>query len=492
MNPERLRIAVVGGGLAGLSAAWELLADDDLDAELRLFEAEAHLGGVIRTREHEGYLLESAADSFFTDKPGGLELAVELGLVDELIPVHSEHGVQIWWDDRLHPMPPGLSLVAPTRLRGLFESSLFTLGGKLRAALEPLVPARRRADESIASFVNRRFGGQMLERVGDPLLAGIHAGDPTMLSIHHTFPRLPELERKHGSVIRGLKRRRRAASRSAGGDRPVDATNSTRIELREEIAGARFVSFRRGMQTLTDRLADAVRRADPEALRPSTAVVTLRPGNGNPARSGRFRLGLSDGSWWTADGCILAVPARAAAELTEGFDPVLAVELGAIPHASTLAVYLAYAPGAVGAMPAGTGCLIPHSQGHPVFAMSFLHRKLDGRTPEEGKLIRAFMGGMRKPELVRGRDATLVRIARDEAETLLGITATPLFSRVVRWPRAHPQYVVGHGQRVARIDERLAAWPGLHLAGASCRGVGIPDVIASGRAAARAVRDWRR
>ena len=475
-------MAIVGGGLAGLTTAYELIRLTRIDAlplELRLYESDETPGGTIGTERREGFLLERGADSFSTDNPAGLLLAVELGLQEQLIPAHVERGVLIWWDDRCHPMPPGLSRLADGQLRDLFRSSLLTRMGKFRASLERLEPRRQpRTDESISTFVTRRFGRQVLERVGDPMLAGFYRGDPEQLGVRYTFPELLELERSYGSITKG--RRRAARANGAGeGDFPGVPKKITRSPI---------VSFRGGMQTLVDALAGAIRRNDTGALRLGQRVKRLSPA-GDPVGAAAYTVETNDSDAWTADICVLAVPQRKAASLVKGFAPEVAQGLLSVPHASSLSIYLGYDQRAAQSIPETMGCLVPHSQGRPSLACWVAHRKLDFRAPPGAALLNVELGGERKPHFLDLKDRSAVRVARREAATLLGVKAEPILSEVRRWPRSHPQYNVDHAERVQEVERQLDLHSGLLLAGSTLYGSAIPDVIDNGRATARIISD---
>ncbi|MFQ5744271.1 MAG: protoporphyrinogen oxidase [Acidobacteriota bacterium] len=504
-----MRVAIIGGGMAGLSTAYYLLhrADHRERLEVRLYEALDRFGGVVRTVRQQGYLLDLGPDSIFTVKPEGLALARELGLEEQLLPAHTGLPVHILWEGKLHPLPAGWSLIAPTRWRPFLGSSLLSLAGKARAALEPLVPARRSdEEESVACFVRRRLGREVYERIGDPLLAGIHAADPERLSIQATFPRLPALEQQHGSLIKGLHRQRRrdrrsAAAASSGGPPPPP-----------------FVSFKAGMEALVTRVSAAIDEMSPTTLCSGQKVTELKlisplphkppPGStaarsspeglsspkpgGNSsvaAAAGAYELRLASGSCWQADACVLALPAAAAARLVASFDRRLADALLSIPYASTAAVYLGYPASTIPAPLEGTGILVPFSQGRQVFGCTFVSRKFDGRAPAGATLLRLFIGGRRRPHLLERSDEELLQIARREVGELLGVVAEPELTRLQRWPRANPQYEVGHAGLVRTIDACLRRWPRLAIAGSCCRGVGIPDTIASGQQTARAIAD---
>jgi len=481
-TPELLRVAIIGGGLAGLTTAYELIRLTRIDAlplEIRLYESEETPGGSIGTERREGFLLERGADSFFTDNPAGLLLAVELGLQDQLIPAHVERGVLIWWDDQCHPLPPGLSRLAEGRLKDLLRSSLLTRMGKFRASLERLEPRRQpRSDESISSFVTRRFGKQILERVGDPMLAGLYRGDPDQLGIRYTFPELLELEQSYGSVAQG----RRSATRDNG------AGQGEFLGVPMKVTRSPIVSFRDGMRTLVDAVAEAIRRNDTGALRLGRRVRMLRPA-GDPVGAAAYTVDTADGEAWTADICVLAVPQRMAASLVKGFAPEVAQGLLSIPHASSLSVHLGYDQRAAHSIPVTMGCFVPHSQGRPSLACWVTHRKLDFRAPPGAALLNVELGGERKAHFLDLKDRSAVRVARREAATLLGVKAEPVLTEVRRWPRSHPQYNVDHGERVQEIERQLDLHSGLLIAGSSLYGSAIPDIIDNGRATARIISD---
>jgi oxygen-dependent protoporphyrinogen oxidase len=476
-----VRVAVVGGGLSGLTTAHELIRRTRLDAlplEIRVYEAEERLGGAIRTEMKGGFTLEYGPDSFNTTSSSGLRLAVELGLREELIPAHVERGLLIWWEDRLHRMPAGLSSLSGGSLRALLGSTLLTPRGRIRAGLERFVPPRlTRSDECLAGFLRRRFGRQMCERVGDPLLAGFYRGDPEQLGIDHTFPELVEMERRERSVTRGVRR----ALRDGGGREPFGG-------LPKKIAQVPTVSMRAGMGTLVDALAIGIRRNDSGALHVGRRVDRLRPA-GDPLGAAAYAVDTQDGETWIADICVLAVPARAAARLVESFAPEVASELTAVPLTSSLTVHLGFPRQALREVPEAIGCLVPHGAGRPTIACAFVHAEFDYRAPPGTALLRVLLGGARKPELMNWSDETAVRVARKEVATLLDVGAEPLFTDVWRSPKAHPQYLVGHAERITAIQRQLDYHSGLLVGGSCLHGVAVPDVIDNARATAGIVAD---
>jgi protoporphyrinogen/coproporphyrinogen III oxidase len=441
-----VKVVVVGGGIAGLAAARAL---EGLlpEAEILLLERAGRVGGVLRTEHVNGFLVECGPDSFLSRKPRGVGLCEELGLGDELIgrrPEHARSFVRL--GDELHPLPEGLTGLVPTDLDALERSTLLSPEGKRRLAAEAdLPPAPSGEDESIASFVTRRLGREAYERLVEPLTTGIYGGDGEELSLRATFPQLRALELEHGSLLRGLR-----AQPPPGSTKPP------------------FVSLRSGVETLPRAVAGDLRRTN---VCVDAGAVSVRTG---------YAVELEGGEHVQADGVVLATPAYAGAELVSELDPELATDLGEIPHAGSAIVTLGYGGDDVAHPLDGYGYVVPHSEGSNVLACTWSSSKWEGRATDGRVLLRVFAG----PEDLADDD--LVVLARDEV-TLLGIRAEPVLTRVDRWPRGMPQYTLGHTERLERIDSALSRHPGLALAGAAYRGVGIPDCIHSGEEAARSI-----
>jgi len=459
----RRRVVVVGGGIAGLAAAHRLVEHAQAGAPLDvvLLEATEQLGGSVGSVRTGGFVLERGADSMITDKPWGVALCERLGISDRLIGTREgERRTAVVHNGRLHPLPEGFLLMAPTAIWPVATSRLFSFGGKLRMALDLVLPRRRESgDESLAAFVRRRLGSEALERVADPLVGGIYTADPERLSLAATMPRFLELERRHRSVVLGLRSTTTVARGSAG----------ARYGL--------FVAPADGLGSLVEAAA----RPLPEG------VVRLRTPAEPLAREGdRWRV-AAGGQRFDADAVVVATPAFTAAAVLGAIDDVLARALAGIEYASSATVTLGFRAPDVAHALVGFGFVVPFSEGRPLLACTFASRKYPGRAPEGHELLRAFVGGARRPDLVELDDTTLVRTVRDELRGLLGITADPMLVRVDRHRRAMPQYAVGHLDRVDAIEARVAALPGLALAGAAYRGVGIPDCIHSGELAADAL-----
>jgi len=451
-----VRLVVVGGGIAGLAAARRLEAVAP-EAELTLVEADGGLGGKIRTEHVEGFLVEAAADSFLSRKERGVGLCEELGLDAELVGRRAEQARTFVRRGReLLPLPSGLTGMIPADLDALAESRLLSPEGRSRLAAEVDVPVTEDVgDESIADFVSRRLGREAYEAIVEPLTTGIYGGDGEQLSLRATFPALRELEVEHGSLLRGMA----ARTGDADSGRPP------------------FLALRGGMATLVERLAESLER---------TRIVVGR----GVARVDRHRdvyvLPLADGELLEADGVVLAVPAFATAQLLRDLDADLAAVHDDIPCASSAIVTLACHEAELGRPLDGYGYVVPSVEGSDVLACTWTSSKWERRAPDGEALLRVYAGRFGRPDVTLRTDAELVELAREELR-LVGVDAEPHLTCVHRWPRGMPQYTLGHLERLERIDALLEHHPGLALAGAAYRGVGIPDCIRSGEDAARSV-----
>ncbi len=463
MNAATRRVAVVGGGVTGLVAAFRLAEAAEKDAQLfiHLLEASDRLGGKIVTERVDGFLVEGGPDTFLVRKPEGITLCKELGLEGRIIPTSSERRRSfVAHGGRLHELPEGMSGLVPTRIGPLFRSSVLSPLGKLRAAAEPFIkrrPPEDDTDESVASFARRRLGDQAYEHLVEPLLCGIHAGDGEQLSLEATAPVLKDLEEEYGSILRGL----RLSSKAA-------ADELTRYDTP-------FVSLAGGMQELIDAL---VARLGPTDVHTNTAVARIeRDGNG-------FRLELAGGDAITAGAVVLATPSHVAAELLEPLDGSAAALLRQIPAVSNAAVSMGFHASDVPHALSGYGYVVPRSARRRTLACSWASSKLPGRAPEGRVLLRVFLGRAGQEVDSATDDDTLLAEAREELRSTLGVVEPPIFSRVFRYPKAMPQYTLGHLARVSELDRAIASTKGLFLAGNAYQGVGIPDCIRSGQKAA--------
>lgn len=451
------RIAVIGGGIAGLTAAYELTRRG---ADVALYEASARLGGKIHTERHDGLLIDTGPDSFLSTKPAALQLVAELGLQHAVIDTLADGGgTFILRNGRLMPLPEGLTLLVPADFRAIARTPLLSPLGKARMALDVLIPPRRsEADESIGSFVRRRVGREAFERMAEPLLSGIYAGDADRLSLLSTFPRLRDIEREHRSVIRGaIAQKRQAQARAReNGSRPRRTP---------------FVSLQGGLGQLIDALAE---RINPQRIHLETAVANI-----SRAAEG-FSIDTAKGST-AVDGVVLAIPAPNAADAVRDLDASLASALTGIEYVSSATVSLAFTAAEVADKQRGRGFVIPRAEGRTLTAVTWTSNKFGGRVPEGTALLRGFVGRAGNEEPAFMPDDALIALVRDELRDILGITASPLTARVFRWPRALPQYNLGHPERLRAIEEHVSRIRGLALTGAAYRGIGIPDCISDAR-----------
>ncbi|HEV2235389.1 MAG TPA: protoporphyrinogen oxidase [Ktedonobacterales bacterium] len=459
-------LVIVGAGITGLSAAWyarHAAARAGLPLRVSVLEASGRCGGKLRTDEVTGFgavpfRLEASADGFLTRKPWALALARELGLEDEVLYSARETAqTRVWHDRRLIPLPQGLSLLPPTRLGPFLRSPLFSPAGKARALLELALPARPpHDDESLASFVRRRFGAEMLDRVAVPLLAGVYNARPERMSLRATFPQFAAMERADGSVTRGARRAAKSAPAASG--------------------AAPFFSFVGGAQTLVDALVDRL-AGDVRTASAATAV--------EPAPAGGFHVRLGEASTLVADAVILATPANVAADLLRQTAPEAAALLSGIRYEGIGALYLGYRQRDVPRDLTGYGVLIPPGERNHLDGITWTSSKWRERAPEGHVLLRVFFGGPFTRDSLALEDERLVPLVTRELAGMLGIVAPPVLRRAYRWLDGYPQYDVGH---LDRLDALTRALPrGLAVAGSAYRGVGVPDCVRQGEQAANDV-----
>ena len=467
-------IAIVGGGVSGLAAAHrldELARPTGRPLRITLLEAQASLGGLVGTREVDGYRVETGADSFITNKPGAIRLCERIGLAGELIPTDARYRRSLVLSrGRAVAVPEGFQLLAPNSMWPVWKSPIFSLAGKLRLAAEPFIPrpAHPVEDESLASFVRRRLGTEALERLVQPLVGGIYTSDPERLSLRATMPRFLEMEARHGSLIRALQAEGRETAS------PQDRAAS----------GARYGLFatpRWGISQLVEALTARVQQS--AQIRTGTPVSTIRQRDGSQG----FQLELPQGELLECDGLVLAAPAHRAAGLLTSLRPVAAAALGQIEYASTVIVVSGHRLADVAHPLDAFGLVIPAIERRRILAVSFTSRKFPHRAPDGSVQLRTFVGGAMQPQFVGLSDEAIVDLVREELTDLLGVTWRPEVVVVARWMNSMPQYHVGHLDIVARIEQDLAALPRLALGGNALHGVGLPDTIASGEAAAERV-----
>jgi oxygen-dependent protoporphyrinogen oxidase len=463
-------IVIVGGGISGLSAAHYLqsqISAKTKDIKITLLEASCRLGGVLHSEPMNGFVLEHGSDSFIVNKPWAIDLCAELGLTGALIATNDDNRRSlIAHEGRLHPLPEGFRLIAPTQFWSFFTSSLFSLKGKLRAGLESLIPPRLRAlaqsDESVANFIARRFGDELLERAGQPLVGGIYTGDVSVLSASATLPYFCELESRFGSVTRGLFQDKEQFARQASGPRY-----------------AIFNSLTNGMRSLVDALASEL---TPDQVRLNCPVTALRID-----ASGVWRISCADGAELKADGLVLAISASKVAALLSPIDAHLAGQLQKIENSSAVVINFLFRQENLPADLNGFGFVVPAIEKREILAASFISVKYPNRAPAGMTMVRVFIGGALNPDFVDLEEDQLVNMALRDLNYYLKTELSPERIWLRRWPESMPQYKVGHKSLIAEIKDQAKKHQFLALAGNSYDGVGIPDCIKSGREAAGSI-----
>lgn len=461
MNASK-RVIVVGGGITGLSAAHrlgELNEQNPEPFEVTLIEASTRVGGSITTLKTDDFLVEQGPDSFITFKPAALELCKRLGLTDSIINTRPDNRkTYVALDGRLEPLPEGFQLIAPTSIMPFLKSNIFSWPGKLRIMMEPFIPrSRGKIDESLASFITRRFGREALERVAQPMIGGIYTADPEKLSLAATMPRFLELERKHGSVLLAMLTERKDASIGSG----------ARYGL--------FVSLKDGMQSLVDRLVEKI--GGQNIKTGFRALAVEKSGD-------RWKVRFENESEELCDGIILAAPSYVSAGLIKGIDPELSNRLGQIEYASSAVAVFGFNKADIKRNIDGFGFVVPATEGRAIIAAAFSSKKFEGRAAEDKVLIRCFVGGALNPEVLELDDEGIKNRALKDLTDFLGLECPPIFSLIARWPSSMPQYHVGHVDLVSKIMNGLRNQRGLFVAGSAYEGVGIPDCVRSAEKAA--------
>jgi oxygen-dependent protoporphyrinogen oxidase len=455
------RIAIIGGGVSGLAAAYTFdeKRQSGTPVQYVLFEAAPRVGGVVATDHVDGCLVEAGPDSFLTEKPWAADLCHKIGLDDQLIGSNdSQRKTYIVAKGKLVVMPDGLMFMVPTRIMPTILSPLFSFTTKMRMAAEWFHPPRESSeDETVAEMVKRHYGPEMVELLADPLLSGIYGGDASQLSVRAVLPRFADMESKHGSLGRAMRSARR--NMSAAPKTPARPIIS---------------SLKDGMQQMVDALAA---RLDAESLKTSSPVQSLiRQDNGWTVSAGYQTDHF--------DAVIIATPTHVAAALLEVAEPNLSRDLSGIQYSSSVTVTLGYDEKVRASLPPGFGFLVPRSEGHRLLAATFVHNKFSYRAPENRALIRCFLGGARDEQIVQASKAEILEIVRGALRKIIGLNSEPLFTRVYKWHSAMAQYSVGHIERLQRIESLRQKLPGLALAGNGYNGIGVPDCVRSGTEAA--------
>ena len=473
------RIAVVGAGITGLAAAHRIVSKDPT-AEVTIFEASDRLGGIIQTESAGGFLMELGPDSFITNKPGGVQLCEELGFTSQLIPTDNTYRRSlVLANGRPLPVPDGFMLMAPASPWAIATTPVLSIAGKFRLLCESFIAKKNtEEDESLASFVRRRFGREALDRLVQPLVGGIYTSDPEKLSLKATLPRFLNMERRWGSVTRATLREQK---RQKGDGRKTVNGSGARYGL--------FTTPAQGLSSLIAVLETKLRGSGRVTIRKSTPLQSIATSE-EKSVSGNvtsWNAELVDGAICTFDAVIVTLPTHKVAALLKNKEfEVLNEGLTAIEYASSAVVVTTHRLDEFSHPLDAFGLVIPAIENRKVLAVSFTSRKFPNRAPTGHVLLRTFVGGAMQPELLDQTDDEIAASVNLELKEILGMKRPPSLSKVMRYTRAMPQYHVGHLERVAEIELQTERHPGLHLAGSSYHGVGIPDSIASGRAAADA------
>src|SRR5271166_408878 len=459
------RIAIVGGGISGLSAAYTLeeKRQSGTPVEYVLFESSPRLGGVLVTDRVDGCIIEAGPDSFLTEKPWAADLCGKIGLGDQLIGSNdAERKTYIVARGKLVEMPDGLMFMVPTKIMPTILSPLFSLRTKIRMAAEWFHPPRKASkDETVAQMVARHYGPEMVDLLADPLLSGVYGGEASQLSVRAVLPRFADMESKHGSLGRAMLLSRKEARKKMAA--------AARLPARPL-----FSSLKEGMQQMFDAL---VARLDAKALKTSSPVLSV--------------IRQNDG--WTVcagyktdhfDAVIIATPTHAAAKLLDAADAELSRDLGGIQYSSSITVTLGYDEKVRRSLPPGFGFLVPRSEGHRMLAATFVHNKFPHRAPDNRALVRCFLGGARDEQILQASEKEILEIVRAELQKIIGLNVDPLFARVYKWKAAMAQYSVGHLERLQRIETLRQKLQNVALAGNGYNGIGVPDCVRSGAEAA--------
>ncbi len=473
-NGRMKKIIIIGGGIAGLAAAYRIQEEINHNPQVSctVLEGSDRFGGKIHTIRRDGFIMERGPDSFISQKPAVVELCRKLGIDDHLMGTKTDHPQTfVFLNNKMVTIPDGLSLMVPTRFMPFVTTRLFSWPGKIRMGLDLFLPRRRgNSDESLASFVRRRLGTEALERMAQPLMSGIYAGDPEAMSLNATFPMFAQVEKKYRSLVLGMlaqKRKRTAA--------PAASTQK----------GYKPFSFFLTMKNGLSEIVETLIEQSPDVLFRTNAQVDSLGKNGKG-----WRLRLKSGEELEADAIILSTPANLTARLMEDWAPGIAARLDQIPYVSTAAVVLGFDRNRFAHPLRGFGFVVPHIENRKITACTWVSSKFPGRAPDDRVLLRAFVGGAVNEYLAEQDAETIKQQVCEELRDIMEIREEPLFCDVYQYKKGNVQYRVHHPQLVSEIQKELANYKGLYLAGSAYKGIGIPDCVKNGTENAQAALEF--
>ena len=462
------KIVIIGGGIAGLAASYHIHEKIARNVSIgcTLLESSKKFGGKISTMRFDGFVVECGPDSFISQKPQAIELCKKLGLADRLTGTNPNHSnTYVYLNNKLVTMPDGLSLMIPTKFMPFIFSPLFSWPGKIRMGMDLFIPKKKNNDdESLASFVRRRMGKEALQKMAEPMLAGIYASDPELMSINSTFPMFVQTEQKYRSLILGMLARKRK-----------QMNHQIKVPMGKQPFSL-FMTLKNGLDEMVERL---VEKSTTITFRSGTKVTDL-----SFAR-GVWNLTLNDGSSISSDAVILATPAKIAARLVEQTAPSLTGLLNQIRYVSTATVSIGYKKEGFPHPLDGFGFVVPQTEGKRILACTWTSSKFPERVPEEYVMLRCFVGGAMREELAELDEDAIGTMVREELLDLMGIDREPVFLKVFRYKKSNVQYHVGHATLIESVWAELKSFPGLFVTGSAYTGIGIPDCIRDGTLAAK-------
>jgi oxygen-dependent protoporphyrinogen oxidase len=465
------KVVIVGGGIAGLASAYRIQEEISQGApyQCRVLEGSGVFGGKIATERVDGFVVEKGPDSFISQKPAAIQLCKKLGLTDRLAGTNTGNSkTYVYTGGKLVTMPDGLSLMIPTRFMPFALTPLFSLPGKVRMAMDLILPGKSDdMDESLASFIRRRMGEEALRKMAEPMLAGIYASDPETMSIKSTFPMFFETEQKYRSLILGMLARKRTMKK------PASQAKSSNFSL--------FMTLKNGLSEMVDAVIEKS---------PDIAFDTETKVSGLSKENEGWALALENGEKVFADAVIFATPAVISAHLLDPLAPNVAELLRKIKYVSTATVTLGYRKETFSHPLNGFGFVVPRAEKRKILACTWTSSKFPHRAPEGHVMLRCFIGGALNEELAEQDPESLANMVKDELKHIMGIKQVPVLTKVFHYKKSNVQYHVGHADLIDSVQENLSDFPGLYLAGSAYTGIGIPDCIQNGSQAAEAVIDY--